>query len=165
MTETETQALMKQILDSESPLAIELKLVYQLDIAAGSAGSRTVPLDELSKLPIEVLEEGTDRNTSLQQRANRPAAGLAFAFTIKTPNYQLLLSYSASASRNKMKPGIWRVHYLLLFHHQNNKSDTTDAKNLPDDPQPLPNADSVNEIDDLSDLSVQNSSVESPKDT
>lgn len=89
-------------------------------------------------MPFEVIADGHTlkiENTSGELLNNRirPPAGIKFAFDTGPSKTQLLLQYTDTWNKTKLRPGIWRVRWLLLFRRHVVELDIVEPEEPPGD--------------------------------
>lgn len=109
MSTEEAHTLLNQYLILSAPLPIDLKPIYQLDARPGSARTKTISLDSATKLRSTTTAVGRARASAI-----RPMGGLALSFELVEA--QTSLRFGAAEQQRLARPGVWRVHWVLLFH-------------------------------------------------
>lgn len=117
-SESESESL-QQLVDFNSPVPIYLNPLYQLESSRPPA--RIAPLEDISKAPIEAIVEqrALDWNSTKRRQASmggtQPISGIAYAIDTNSPDSILVFDYKETGLERKIEPGLWRLHWVLLF--------------------------------------------------
>jgi hypothetical protein len=112
---------LQQLVDLSSPVLTHLNPLYQLEVPLDSSRARITPLEEISKTPVEAIVEhkALDWNSTKRRQTNvgeiRPISGTAYAIDTNSPESKFVVDYEESGLERKIEPGLWRLHWLLLF--------------------------------------------------